>query len=110
MHAFALAQLGERRQAAAQTYLEFVRVPALSLGLYELPAGGTDPQKPHTEDEVYWVTSGRATVTVADEEQAVAPGSVTYVAAGVPHRFHSIAEDLTLLVFFAPAVYSQAKG
>jgi quercetin dioxygenase-like cupin family protein len=110
MHAFALAQLGERRQTAGQAYLQFLRAPALSLGLYELPAGGIDPQKPHTEDEAYVVTRGRATVTVADEEQAVVPGSVIYVAAGVPHRFHSIAEDLTLLVFFAPAVYSQAKG
>jgi mannose-6-phosphate isomerase-like protein (cupin superfamily) len=109
MHAFALAQLGERRQAAAQAYLEFVCVPALSLGPYELPAGGIDPQKPHTEDEVYVVTRGRATVTVADEEQAVVPGSVIYVAAGVPHRFRSIAEALTLLVFFAPAEYNQAK-
>jgi mannose-6-phosphate isomerase-like protein (cupin superfamily) len=110
MYAFELAQIGERRQAAGRAYLELLRAPALSLGPYELPAGGIGPQKPHTEDEVYVVTRGRATVTVADEEQAVVPGSVIYVAAGVPHRFRSIAEALALLVFFAPAVYSQAKG
>jgi hypothetical protein len=32
-----------------------------------------------------------------------------YVAAGVDHRFHDIAEDLALLVFFAPAEYSRSQ-
>lgn len=109
MHAFDLEALRERRQAAGRLYLEFLSVPALSLGLYALPAGGTDPQTPHTEDEVYYVASGRATITVGNEEQAVRPGSLVYVAAGVPHRFHSITENLTVLAFFAPAEYSQAK-
>jgi mannose-6-phosphate isomerase-like protein (cupin superfamily) len=49
-------------------------------------------------------------VTVGDEERAIGPGSVIFVAAGVTHRFHSITADLSLLVFFAPPEYSQAKG
>ncbi len=110
MQAFEFNEIRERRQAVGRPYLEFLRVPALSMGLYTLPAGCADPQKPHTEDEVYYVTSGRATITVGDEERPVAPGSVIYVAAGVPHHFHSIAEDLSLLVFFAPAEYSQANS
>ena len=28
-------------------------------GLYVLPAGGTDPQRPHNEDEMYYVVRGR---------------------------------------------------
>lgn len=83
----------------------------MSLGLYSLPAGGADPQQPHTEDEVYYVISGRAQIRVgaagAEEDRAVQPGSIVFVAANVPHRFHSIAEDLTILVFFAPAEGSQ---
>jgi mannose-6-phosphate isomerase-like protein (cupin superfamily) len=110
MQAFELVQVAAQRQAAGQRYLEFLRVAALSVGLYELPAGGADPQQPHTEDEVYFVASGRATITVGDEERAVGPGSVVYVAARVPHRFHSITEDLRLLVFFAPPEYSQARA
>jgi mannose-6-phosphate isomerase-like protein (cupin superfamily) len=110
MHAFELASLGEQRRAAGRLYLEFLRVPALSVGLYELPAGSADRQQPHTEDEVYYVATGRATVTVGEEARAVEPGSVIYVAAGVPHRFHSINEDLSLLVFFAPPEYGQAKA
>jgi mannose-6-phosphate isomerase-like protein (cupin superfamily) len=40
---------------------------------------------------------------VADEDRPVGPGSVVYVAATVPHRFHTIEEDLEILVVFAPA-------
>jgi mannose-6-phosphate isomerase-like protein (cupin superfamily) len=103
MTAFEMAQLIGERQKAGRAYLEFLRVPALSAGLYVLPAGGTDAQKPHREDEVYYVVSGRGAVRVGDEDRLVQPGSVIFVPAGVEHRFHSIAEALTLLVFFAPA-------
>ncbi|MEP7200745.1 MAG: cupin domain-containing protein [Chloroflexota bacterium] len=88
-------------------YQEFLRQPSLSVGVYTLPAGGVDPQQPHSEDEVYYVVSGRATITVSAEERVVAPGDVVFVAARVPHHFHRITEDLTLLVFFAPAEGSQ---
>jgi mannose-6-phosphate isomerase-like protein (cupin superfamily) len=66
-----------------------------------------DPQLPHAEDEVYYVVSGRATIQVAEEQQAVQAGSIIYVEAMVEHRFHTIEEDLTLLVFFAPAEYTR---
>jgi mannose-6-phosphate isomerase-like protein (cupin superfamily) len=79
------------------------------MGLYVLPTGGGDPQSPHTEDEVYYVVSGRAKIRVADEDRAVKAGSIVYVAKNVEHRFHSIEEELTVLVFFAPAEYSNKK-
>ena len=77
-----------------------------SLRGHELPAGGVDPQQPHTEDEVYYVVGGRALLRVAGEDRAVGPGSLVFVAAGVEHRFHTIEEDLSVVVFFAPAEYS----
>jgi mannose-6-phosphate isomerase-like protein (cupin superfamily) len=76
------------------------------MGLYILPAGGTDPRSPHTEDEVYFVVSGKAQIQVAEENRSVQAGSIVYVAKNVEHRFHSIEEDLTVIVFFAPAEYS----
>ena len=94
-----LASHGQR----GRPYFEFLRVPALSLGLYVLPAGATDSQQPHAEDEVYYVVEGEARFRVGDEDRAVAPGSLLFVPARVPHQFHSITRDLTLLVFFAPA-------
>ena len=90
-------------QGSGRAYTEFMRYPSMSLGLYRLAAGSTDGQSPHGEDEVYYVLSGRAQILVGAESRAVGPGSVVFVAAGVEHRFHDIAEDLNLLVFFAPA-------
>ena len=106
MQAFDLAQLISQREASDKRYLEFLKVPDLSMGLYVLPAGGTDPQSPHTEDEVYYVVSGKAKILVADENRDVQAGSIVYVAKNIAHRFHSIEEELSVLVFFAPAEYS----
>ncbi len=103
MHAFELSRLVEDLRQSGDRYLEFLRVPSLSAGVYALPAGGVDPQQPHTEDEVYYVVSGRGVIRVGEEDRAVEPGSIVFVKADVAHRFHSIDEDLTLLVFFAPA-------
>jgi mannose-6-phosphate isomerase-like protein (cupin superfamily) len=103
MDAFELAELFARRRQSGRPYLEFLRVPALSLGLYVLPAGGVDGQQPHAEDEVYYVLGGRGAVRVGGEDRPVQPGTLVFVKAGVEHRFHSVTEELRLLVFFAPA-------
>jgi quercetin dioxygenase-like cupin family protein len=109
MEAFELDELRAERARSGRLYHEFLRVPALSTGLYVLPAGGTDPQQPHGEDEVYYVVGGRGQIRVAGEDRSVGPGSLVFVAAGVEHRFHTIAEELTVLVFFAPAECSLSK-
>lgn len=103
MEAFDVAALQERRAASGQRYHEFLRVPAMSAGLYELVAGSTDPQQPHNQDEIYYVVQGRGQIQVGDEIRPVQPGSIIYVAAGVPHRFQNIEADLSVLVVFAPA-------
>lgn len=76
MQGFELPELVEQQRQGEDLYLEFLRVPALSCGLYVLPAGSTDPQQPHDEDEVYCVISGTASFTAGDEERSVQPGSV----------------------------------
>jgi mannose-6-phosphate isomerase-like protein (cupin superfamily) len=100
---FNIADAEKRREQSAKRYLEFLRVPAMSAGIYVLPAGGTDTQSPHQEDELYYVVRGRARMRAGSEDQAVSEGSAIFVAAGVEHRFYEITEELTLLVFFAPA-------
>jgi mannose-6-phosphate isomerase-like protein (cupin superfamily) len=111
MQAFELDELIVEAKAIGKAYLEFLRVPDLSLGIYRLPAGGVDAQSPHTEDEAYYVVSGRGSVQVAGEDRRVRAGSIVHVGKKVQHKFHSIEEDLTLLVFFAPAEHSVApKG
>jgi len=100
---FNISDLSGQRGKTGKRYLEFLRIPAMSAGVYALPAGGVDPQKPHTEDELYYVASGRARMRVGSEERGVSAGSLIFVAAGVEHRFYDIAEELAVLVFFAPA-------
>jgi quercetin dioxygenase-like cupin family protein len=99
----ALADLLARRAAGGQPYLEFLRSPDLSVGLYVLPAGGVDRQSPHTEDEVYHVLAGRATLVVGDAAWPVAAGLTLFVAAGEVHRFVEIEAELVTLVVFGPA-------
>ena len=100
---FDISQLQQQRAGSGKRYLEFLRVPAMSAGLYVLPAGGKDPQTPHKEDEMYYVVRGRARMTIAGEERAVKDGSVVFVGANLEHRFHDIEDELVVLVFFAPA-------
>jgi mannose-6-phosphate isomerase-like protein (cupin superfamily) len=110
MDAFEISDLAARQAASGRPYLEFLTVPDLSVGLYVLAIGQPDLQRPHTEDEVYYVVSGRAKVTVGDDVRDVIAGSIVFVATGVPHRFHDITEDLTLFVAFGPAEGSRAAG
>lgn len=107
MQAWELRDVEARRSATGRLYEEFLRVPDLSAGLYVLETGARDPQSPHGEDELYYVVSGRGRITVGDESRDVAPGSLVFVAARVPHHFHDIAERLEILVAFGPAESSR---
>ena len=98
-----LDQIDSQRAASLKLYQEFLRVPAMSAGLYVLPAGATDPQRPHHEDEMYYVVRGRARFRAADQEMEISSGSVLFVAKEVEHSFFDITEELAVLVFFAPA-------
>jgi mannose-6-phosphate isomerase-like protein (cupin superfamily) len=109
MDAFELDLIAEERARSGKRYVEFLRQPSMSAGLYVLAAGGEDPQQPHSEHEIYHVVRGRAVIRVAEEDRPVGPGSVIYVAATVPHRFHTIEEELEILVIFAPAQYTRSQ-
>jgi mannose-6-phosphate isomerase-like protein (cupin superfamily) len=88
---------------AAQTrFIEHFRAARLSTGTYSLPAGAEDDQQPHREDEVYFVTAGRARILTDSGQANVSPGDLIYVPAGEAHRFVGISENLALLVMFAP--------
>jgi quercetin dioxygenase-like cupin family protein len=96
-------EIDQRRAENGKLYREFLRVPSMSAGLYVLPAGATDPQRPHHEDEMYYVIRGRARFRAGDQDQEVSAGTVLFVAAEREHRFYDVAEELAVLVFFAPA-------
>ena len=103
MNAFEIPELDPQpRDDQGHGYVDFFASEKLSVGLSIWPAGSVDRQRPHEEDEVYYVIGGRGSIRVADEDRQVRPGSLVFVAARVEHRFHDIEEDLRVLVFWAP--------
>jgi mannose-6-phosphate isomerase-like protein (cupin superfamily) len=99
---FERSDLQIRRAEAGRPYLEFLRSQTFELGLYELAAGSEDMQKPHDEDEIYVVLSGHGRFVVDGDDVAVGPGSILFVEKHAVHRFHSIDEDLSIVVAFSP--------
>lgn len=110
MQTFDWNELEAESERAGQRWHEFLRVPSLSMGLYRLKTGQADEQRPHTEDEVYVVLSGKAVFRAGGREHTVAPGSILFIERAAEHRFVDITEDLTVLVFFAPPEGSLKDG
>ena len=100
---FEIKQLLESRSRLQRPYHEFLRIPAMSAGVYVLPAGALDRQQPHQEDEIYYVVSGSGKMKLGGEEQAVKQGDVIFVEASAEHHFFDIEQELVLLVVFGPA-------
>jgi mannose-6-phosphate isomerase-like protein (cupin superfamily) len=100
---FEIGELERQRAKQAGSYLEFLRVPSMSAGVYVLAAGAPDLQSPHQQDELYYVVRGKGRVRAGSEDRSVQTGSLIFVAAHAQHRFYDIEEELTVLVFFAPA-------
>lgn len=61
---------------------------------------GHDPQKPHTRDEIYFVTRGKGFFFDGKRRCPVEVGSFLFVAAGQVHRFDDFSSDFTVWVAF----------
>lgn len=61
---------------------------------------GTDPQQPHTRDEVYFVATGSGEYVCGESRQAFEPTDLLFAAAGVAHRFENFTDDLIVWVLF----------
>ena len=91
------------KTAGERSYAEFLRVAAMSAGIYRLSVDAADLQKPHEEDEVYFVIRGKAKIQIESRHRDVSEGLVIFVEARADHRFYDIEQELVLLVIFAPA-------
>lgn len=107
---FRIGELLAERERTARPYLPFLDVATMSCGVYVLSAGDIDRQSPHDQDEVYYVLSGKAKLKVEGEDHDCEPGSVLFVAAQAAHHFHSIEEELRLLVFFSKAAVGRKSA
>ena len=62
-----------------------------------------DPQKPHTQDELYFIHSGSGVLTIGRTAHEFGPGSCFFVPAGIDHRFENFSTDFsTWVVFWGP--------
>jgi len=99
--------LSDRPAFDKDGWQEFLNVPSLFCGIYELPAGGTDTQTPHAEDEVYYVLEGEGVFICESQggelRQEVHPGSILFLEKNKKHRFADFPQGLKLLVFFSKA-------
>ena len=82
----------------------FVRALAHASMSVELYAPiGTDPQSPHSQDELYFVISGSGEFVNGDERMNFSQGSAFFVPAGQAHRFENFSTDFaTWVVFWGP--------
>ena len=92
-----------------ELFNEFLRRDSMSLEVYRLEAGATDPQDPHTEDEVYYIVTGSAKIRIGDDVRPIEPGDIIFVEREVEHYFFDIESELITLIFFAPPYGSLAE-
>jgi mannose-6-phosphate isomerase-like protein (cupin superfamily) len=81
-----------------ERFVELFGHGTLSVELYA--PRGSDPQHPHTRDEVYVVVAGRGQFRNGAERHPFGPGDVLFVPAQVEHRFEEFSDDLAVWVFF----------
>ncbi|HVF68244.1 MAG TPA: cupin domain-containing protein [Pyrinomonadaceae bacterium] len=87
--------------AGGQRFAKVLEHESLLVEIYA--PRGTDPQQPHTRDELYVVVAGSGRFVNGGGRQAFAPGDVLFVPAGVVHRFEEFTEDLVVwVVFYGP--------
>ena len=83
---------------SGERYVSMLDYEDLELEFYA--PRGTDPQNPHTRDEIYVVVQGQGTFVNGDQRQSFAPGDVFFVPARVSHRFEEFSDDLMVWAFF----------
>jgi mannose-1-phosphate guanylyltransferase len=110
MEPVSIDAVAARLDGVDELFAEPLSEGSMSVGVYRLAAGATDPQEPHAEDEAYYVLSGRAKIRVGEAVHDLDPGDLVYVERDVDHEFFDIESELTTLVFFAPAYSSQESA
>ena len=61
---------------------------------------GSDPQQPHTRDELYVIAQGGGWFVNGEHRHPFAVHDVLFAKAGVAHRFEDFSDDFLVWVFF----------
>jgi len=93
--------LGSVPTAEGKRFARLLARGSLEVEFYA-PAG-TDPQQPHTRDELYVVVSGKGFFVNGPSLHPFGPGDLLFVPAGTVHRFEDFSDDLAVwVVFYGP--------
>jgi len=98
---YELPQLISELEKEGGYFLDFLKIRDLEAGIIVLHPGENDTQEPHSEDELYYVIKGKASMELGEKEIRVKGGSIVFVPAGLSHRFYGNSEDLVVLYMFA---------
>lgn len=67
---------------------------------------GKDIQKPHRQDELYFVAAGLAVLLLTGERHSVQAGDALFVPAGAEHSFIEFSQDFAVWVVFFGEVHA----
>jgi mannose-6-phosphate isomerase-like protein (cupin superfamily) len=71
---------------------------------------GSDPQTPHSRDELYVVVAGNGTFFCDGERFQFEAGDALFARAGAVHRFEDFGDDLAVWVMFYGAEGGEAAS
>lgn len=97
-HLTVLDGLSRLPGSKGERFVELFQHGSLSVEFYA--PRGTDPQTPHSRDEVYVVVSGKGRFRLDNEEVEMFTGDVLFAPAGKEHRFVDFTDDFATWVFF----------
>jgi mannose-6-phosphate isomerase-like protein (cupin superfamily) len=84
-----------------ERFLKALSHGSMSVELY-VPIG-SDPQGPHTQDELYFIIAGEGDFVCGQERTRFGANTVFFVPAGEVHRFENFSADFaTWVVFWGP--------
>jgi mannose-6-phosphate isomerase-like protein (cupin superfamily) len=97
----ALSEPQAKRPPPGNLAVPVLRCGDLEVELYA-PVG-SDPQKPHTRDEIYVIASGSGYFHCGEQRQSFKVGTLLFVPAGINHHFADFSPDFSAWVmFFGP--------
>jgi quercetin dioxygenase-like cupin family protein len=81
---------------------------AFTMGVQHMPPGGQVPLHRHPEEEILFVYSGRARITVAGVTHEVGPETAVFIPGDTYHSIENVgAEDVRMTFTLSPPGYEK---
>lgn len=91
----------KKLDASGNWFYSFMSKGSMDAGILRLMHKETDPQDPHTNDELYFVIKGNGFIRIESKDIPIKPGSIIFVPARKKHHFHGNSDELQVLYVFA---------